>query len=149
MSNAEAYSVIPCAFCEAKVRAKILAEKEFGPTDYSEPYKYMFVECEGCGNVLVGWSEYGYLSPEEEGWELPTREWPKPDREFDSSLPRAVRSSLLEATRCFQARAYMACAVMSGRAVEAICVDKTRAKTFATGLNRLKEEKIIDAKLFT
>lgn len=38
--------------------------------------------------------------------------------------------------------------LMGSITVEAICVDKTRAKTLATGLTRLKEDKIIDAKLF-
>jgi hypothetical protein len=45
-------------------------------------------------------------------------------------------------------KAYMTCAVMCGRAVEAICMDKTKSKTLAEGLKKLKSAKIIDEKLF-
>ena len=37
---------------------------------------------------------------------------------------------------------------MCGRAVEALCQEKTKAKTLAEGLKRLRASKVIDEKLF-
>jgi hypothetical protein len=42
----------------------------------------------------------------------------------------------------------MACAVMCGRAVEALCNEKVGSKTLAEGLKKLRANKVIDEKLF-
>lgn len=139
---------IACPYCDAKVQAKVLTEREYPPGEECEPYKYSFVECTNCGSVLVGWSEWEMGENGDQGWGNPTRQWPEPDTKLHSNIPRSVQRSLEEAKRCLNSRAYMACAVMCGRAVEALCKDKLKSKTLADGLRKLKAEKIIDEKLF-
>ena len=47
------------------------------------------------------------------------------------------------------AGAFLACAVMCGRAIEAICTEhKTKSPTLAEGLRELKDRQIIDQRLF-
>jgi len=142
------HTFIACPYCDAKVQAKVLAEKMYPASEECDPCKYSFVECTNCGSVLVGFSEWELGDYGDSGWGTPTRQWPEPDTQLHSNIPRPVRRSLEEAKRCMTSKAYMACAVMCGRAVEAICMDKTKSKTLADGLEKLKSAKIIDEKLF-
>jgi hypothetical protein len=59
-----------------------------------------------------------------------------------------VRHSIQEAEKCLTVRAYSACAVMCGRAVEALCKDKVGSKNLSEGLKQLRANKIIDEKLY-
>lgn len=146
--SAQKNAIIACSYCKAKVQARILADQDYPPGDSWEPHRYVFLKCLGCGQVLVGYSEWGMASPEEEGWTPLVRQWPEPDQYFHASIPKIVRRSLEEAKKCFEATAYMACAVMCGRAIEGISKDKVNAKTLADGLKQLKNAKVIDEKLF-
>ena len=141
-------TVISCNRCDAKVQAKVLAERTYPPGDGYEPYRYVFVECTHCGSVLVGLSEWEMGQEGDEGWGNPLRQWPEPDSTLHAGIPRSVRKSLEEAKRCLTSKAYMACAVMCGRAVEALCKDKVSSKTLAEGLKKLRSSKIIDEKLY-
>ncbi|RRQ22248.1 DUF4145 domain-containing protein [Thiohalobacter thiocyanaticus] len=127
----------------------VLAEKECPPNDYVEPHKYVFMECPGCSGILLGYSEYAMFSPTEEGWADPSRLWPEPREYFDICIPSLVRRSLEDARKCFQARVYTASAVMCGRAIEAICKDKTNEKTLHKGLKKLKVDAVIDDRLYS
>lgn len=50
---------------------------------------------------------------------------------------------------CFKARAYSACAVMCGRALEGICRHfETRSQYLGGGLKELRERSVIDGRLF-
>ena len=142
-----ATTFIACNLCDAKVQANVLAEKTYGPGEEWDPYKYMFLVCSQCGSAMIGHSDYEQTE-DGDGWSLPTRHWPEPDDELHANIPRSVRKSLEEAKRCLGSRAYMACAVMCGRAVEALCNDKVASKTLADGLKKLRSSKIIDEKLF-
>ena len=139
---------IACPYCDARVQAKVLAEREYGPGEEWEPYKYQFVECSNCGSVLVGWAEWEMGDHGDEGWGHLVRQWPEPDARLHSNIPRIVRRSLEEAKRCFSSKAFMACAVMCGRAIEGLCKDKVKAEYLGDGLKKLKAAKIIDEKLF-
>lgn len=138
---------IACPYCEAKVQAKVLAEREYIP-DEAEPIKYQFVECSHCGSVLVGCTEWEMGEHFVEGWGQLVRQWPEPDARLHSNIPRSVRRSLEEAKRCFSSKAFMACAVMCGRAIEGLCKDKVKSRYLSEGLKKLKAAKIIDEKLF-
>jgi len=140
--------IIECPTCEARVHAKVLAGREYPPTDDLEPRKYLFLECPSCKEVLLGYSEYEWFGPDKEGWGNPTRLWPEPKRHFDIVIPQLVRSSIEDARKCYQTKVYTACAVMCGRALEAICVEKTAEKTLHKGLQKLKENNIIDDRLY-
>lgn len=113
--------LIDCPVCQAKVHGKLIAEREYPPDENNEPHKYVFLECPSCKSVLLGYSEWGY---DEEWWTNPMRLWPDPHKYFDRSIPALVSNSLDDARKCFQAKVYTACAVMCGRAIEAICVDR-------------------------
>lgn len=137
---------IPCPYCDAKVQAKILAEKEHGPGEDNEPYQYAFAECTNCHQALVGTREW-IQDGGDQGWGPYTREWPHPEVALHSNIPRPVRRSLEEAKRCFLSKSFMACAVMCGRAVEAICREKVGATYLGQGLQKMKAAKMIDDKL--
>ena len=88
--------------------------------------------------------------PDENGedlWGYPYRLWPEPQKHY-WNLPPRVRGSLEEADLCLNAKAYDACAVMCGRAVEAICSHyEVKAKTLQKGLKELLEKGVIDKKI--
>jgi hypothetical protein len=140
-------TVIQCNHCQARVQANVLAEREYAGSEDEGPHKYVFAECTHCKGSLVGLSEYVDFG-EDSGWTYPERKWPEPEDPLPRNIPRAVRNSLREAQRCFASQAYMATAVMCGRAVEALCQEKTKARTLAEGLKKLRTSKVIDDKLF-
>lgn len=141
--------LIECPTCEATVRAEVISEKEYPPDDYREPRKYLFMECPGCNHILLGYSEYGLITPNEEGWTGAIRLWPEPREYFDTSIPRSVRRSLEDARKCLQAKVYTASAVMCGKAIEAISNDKTSEKTLHKGLKKLKDDGVIDERIYS
>jgi hypothetical protein len=140
--------LIECSNCEAKVDAKVLAEKNIPANEDSDPYKYLFMECPSCHSIMLGGSE---LEPVEDGnWSFRSakRLYPEPPIYFDHSIPKTARQSLYEAKKCLSVGAYSAAAVMCGRAIEAISISKTTAKSLADGLKKLKDQNIIDQRLY-
>jgi DNA-directed RNA polymerase subunit RPC12/RpoP len=139
---------ISCPYCRARVQASVLAEREYPGDDESEPSKYQFIECTHCSTVMLGRAE---MEEDEEfgrGWGDLDRKWPLPDAQLHANIPQSVRLSLQEAQRCFANNAFMACAVMCGRAIEGLSKDKTKARYLGEGLKRMKAAKTIDDKLF-
>jgi hypothetical protein len=140
--------IIECPHCESRVDAKVLAEREYGPTEDQDPRKVYFLECPQCALTMLGHSE---LIEFDDGFAYarPTRLWPEPPEQFHVSIPPLTRMSLEEARKCFGAQVYAACAVMCGRAIEAICAEyETKSKNLGAGLKELKEKQIIDQRLF-
>ncbi|GJM22833.1 MAG: hypothetical protein DHS20C15_27480 [Planctomycetota bacterium] len=85
----------------------------------------------------------------EQGWSIPTRIWPDPDKYVPWDVPEIVRASLEEARKCFRAGAFAACAVMCGRTVESICVHyNAPGDSLNKRLAALREREVIDARLF-
>lgn len=141
--------LIDCPTCSARVHAKVIAERVYPSDDYSDPYKYLFLECPSCENVLLGLSDWAELGPNgEQDWANPVRLWPDPYLSYDTNVPKLVKSSIEDARKCYHAGVYTACAVMCGRALEAICIEKTNEKTLYKGLKQLREADIIDDKLY-
>jgi len=142
--------LIECPHCDARVHGKVLGEKSYFPSsaeDEFDPHKYIFIQCPSCHSPLLGCSmlESSGLNPD---WESPERVWPSPIRGYEPSVPSLVSKSLEEAQRCFQASAYLACAVMCGRAIEAICTEKTGKSNLASGLKQMREDNAIDQRLY-
>lgn len=146
--------IIECAYCEAKVDGKVLFEHiEFlGPDEPDVPLlKVTLLECPSCKTALIGaqYNEDGSTTIDEACWSDIIREWPEPKKYVDWQLPTIVRESLVEADICYKAKAYIACAVMCGRALEGICkAHKTKNKTLAGGLKELLKKNIIDDKIY-
>jgi hypothetical protein len=140
--------IIECPNCQARMQGELLAEHFVPPGDDYDPHRYLFIKCVGCDSVMVGYSEYFDTGPSTGFWTQPIRHWPEPEEHLHINIPWEVRYSLKEAEKCYKSKAYMASAVMSGRALEEICYEKTGAKTLAKGLEKMKNAKIIDEKLY-
>ncbi len=142
--------IIECSNCEAKVDAKFIAEYVIlSKDDYSDPYKVCLLSCPSCKSAILGGCNEIQIGPDELGWDdQPERLWPDPVRFYSPSISPLVLKSIEEAQRCYQAKAYSAAAVMCGRALEAICKEKTGEKTLYAGLKKLKEKNEIDERLF-
>lgn len=111
------------------------------------PFRVSLLSCPTCQNSLIAgeYQEEGSGGPQ---WDSPVRVWPSPDKLLSWNIPPIVRSSLEEANKCFKARAFSACAVMCGRALEGICrYHKTRAEYLSGGLKELSEQGVIDGRL--
>ncbi len=142
-------TLIECPDCESKVSAVVLAKREYGPTDDYDPFIVYFLECPVCHRTMVGHSDLMRIDIHEWDYSQPTRLWPSPSKHLDWSIPTSVRKSIEEARKCFGAKAYSACAVMCGRAIEAVCKEHGSKKwRLAQGLNELKDNGIIDGRLF-
>src|SRR5437763_6833599 len=120
-------AAVTCDTCGA-VAARVLGIQNLFNDDTPEPQDTVLVECPTCSQPIVAqrwYFEYGiYADGTIEGEYTPfKRMWPSPDVEISWELPGAVRVSLLEAQTCLSARAHIASAAMSGRALEALCRD--------------------------
>jgi hypothetical protein len=138
--------IIDCPHCESKVDGKVIGQHiSYGKED-PYPFKVVLLECPVCKEPLLGYQEFG---PDLEEWITGGRLWPKPANSSRWLLPSDVGDSLEEAEKCYNARAYSACAVMCGRSLEALCQNyQTKSKTIAGGLKELRERKIIDDRLY-
>lgn len=105
--------VIDCPNCEVRVEAKFVAEKIIGD-DYPDITRYVFLTCPSCLNPLFISQDWGYSEHEGEIWYDPKRLWPGTEKVFSLAIPKIVRDSLVEAKKCYEAKTYMACAVMCG-----------------------------------
>jgi hypothetical protein len=145
----EEQKIIECPDCESKVSAKVIAKKEYGPTDDYDPFGIFFLECPVCKRTMIGHSDLVQTDYDEWGFESPTRLWPNQEKYLDINIPRIVRKSIDEASKCYKAKAYAACAVMCGRSLEALCKEhKTKNWQLAKGLKELKDNGIIDGRIF-
>lgn len=142
------FTFIHCPYCDSKVQARVLGEREYPPGEESEPRKYQFVDCTQCGTSMVGFCEWEHDEEGGQGWGPLSRRWPQVEQQLHANIPKIVRRSLEEAKKCHGVKAYTACAVMVGRAIEGMCKDKVKSKYLAEGLKKLKSEGIIDDKLF-
>jgi hypothetical protein len=141
--------LIDCAQCETKVHAEVLATKEYGPSDNSDPTKLYVMVCPVCDHPIVGWSDLIQVDHDTYEFDSPTRVWPNPEQTLHYSIPVAVRRSIEEARLCLRARAFSACAVMCGRALEALCqAHGVKKWQLAAGLKELRDKKVIDGRLY-
>lgn len=138
--------VIDCPFCDVTVEA---IEKGIVTVHIDEvpDQKTTLLECPKCGEAIGAQQRMIYFNDTLD-WGRAIRVWPTPQRILTESLPPVVASSLDEAERCFTGKAYLACAVMCGRVVEAICKDKLpNIKNLAGGLKALLDSQIIDNRI--
>lgn len=141
--------IIECPQCESKVDGVEKGEVDDNDQDYPFPCKRVLVQCPVCKSALLGFTELIQVGHEEWEWDSLHRLWPPQESSINREIPEIARVSLEEARLCFKAKAYSACAVMCGRTIEGLCIHhKTKNKTLAAGLKELREEKIIDSRLF-
>lgn len=142
--------IIECPYCEAKVDGEVIGEHadpydpEKGP-----PFKAVLLKCPVCTNALLGGSDHIQVGPSEHGWSDLNRLWPQQESHIHWEIPAIARNSLIEARKCYKAKVYDACAVMSGRTLEGVCKHHaTKSKDLASGLKELKDKGIIDDRLY-
>jgi hypothetical protein len=68
--------------------------------------------CNGCQGVVLVRGNGEVIAPDP---------LPSPT---DANIPRAIRSDLIEAKKCFSARCYRAAATMARRAIQQTCIEK-------------------------
>ena len=145
--------IIECSNCDTKVDAEVLGSNdEYDPEGGGDCYRYSLTKCPVCGSTLLAGQDYSYtgIDIDSREWTNATRVWPDDPDDYglDLTIPSEVRSALVEARKCYKAKAFGACAVMCGRAIEAVCVEHTKEKTLDKGLKALKDDGIIDGRLF-
>ncbi|GIK41327.1 MAG: hypothetical protein BroJett011_51600 [Chloroflexota bacterium] len=142
--------IIECPYCESKVDGISKGEYEYQPEHYDDVVKIVLLKCPVCHEALLGFQEWYQINADRGEWSQPlNRLWPEPEASIVLHLPEIIGVSFEEAQRCYRAKAYMACAVMCGRALEGICNKyNTKNRMLAGGLKELLDQKIIDERLF-
>lgn len=141
--------IAECPYCESKVDCEDNGHVDID-TGSGYPAKVVLLKCKICRKPLLGISEMFQVDHEKWEWETALRLWPNPESDIDGIIPELVRHSLIEAKRCFKAKAYIACAVMCGRAIEGVCKHHyPETKSLATGLKKLRESNVIDERMYS
>ncbi|RYG28208.1 DUF4145 domain-containing protein [bacterium] len=146
--------LIDCPYCKSKVSATVGGQvQHYDPREDPYPYRVRVGSCPQCHTVLVGIDEQvptdEFDEEQEPTWSTVSRFWPQPKRYVPWYVPDVVRTSLEEADRCYHAGAFLACAVMCGRALEGICNSQNaKTKTLHEGLQELQSQGLIDQRLF-
>jgi hypothetical protein len=163
--------IVDCHICKAKVAATEdgRSERTEWIEEIAEPWgvRVLLGSCPSCNTILVGHSSQrefkGYDGADDNAWSDVVRVFPKPTKAFSSyRIPSTVTDSLVEADRSLQANANIAACVMLGRALEALCRDvlarhsgaviskttKTKKVMLASGIQQLREKKVIDDRLY-
>lgn len=142
--------IIECSQCESKVDGEVVGEVEsFNPEVDNFPAKAVLVRCGICRGPILGVTDLIQVGSNEYEWTEATRLWPDPEKGPDWNIPDIARNSLMEARVCFKAKAYSACAVMAGRAIEGLCKHHgVKRKALGGGLRELREKGVIDEWIF-
>jgi hypothetical protein len=141
--------LIECPGCEVQVEAEPLGalERQDRDTDDST-WRVTLVQCPRCGGPVLGSQQMVEVQDGEWEWSGAEILWPPVTSWLDWELPSAVRDCLDEAQRCFKAKAFSACTVMIGLALEAIAMEHTGEKPNGRGLRALRDKGVIDHRLF-
>lgn len=141
--------IIECPYCESKVDGEVIGEHVSNNPEDPFPFKAILLRCPVCNNALLGGSDYDQTGPDTFDWSDPNRLWPQQETYIGWEIPPICRKSLVEARMCYKAKAYSACAVMSGRTLEGVCQHhSTKDKNLAKGLEELKNRGVIDERLY-
>ncbi|MFM9329085.1 DUF4145 domain-containing protein [Paenibacillus mesotrionivorans] len=140
--------LIDCPFCDVTIdaheRGTVTRQDEQIPHHTTH-----LLECPRCGEPIVAGQDLVHLYLDVMDWTIAKRLWPSPQKYSTTGLPNIVSTSIEEAEKCYKGKAYIACAVMCGRAIEAICKDnQTKSSNIAAGLKELLEKQIIDSKIY-
>jgi len=142
--------IIKCPDCESKVAATVIGKKEYSASEYDHtPTCIFFLECSICHRTMIAHSYLEQVDHDDWDYVSLTRLWPVEKKTLDWNIPKIVRTSIEEAMKCFEAKAYSACAVMCGRSLEALCKEHgAKNWQLAKGIKELKEKGVIDGRLF-
>lgn len=135
--------VYDCPHCDRPTH--FIIDKVHVLPDEGPPEEFSFAHCESCSHPAV------FLREDVgDGFQNDTyyRVYPPHDRHIGFILPQVVRDSYEEAVRCETAKASIACAVMVGRTLEAVCKAYTpNATSIYQGLRTLHTNGVISQEL--
>jgi Domain of unknown function (DUF4145) len=141
--------IAECPYCELTVDCEDKGHIDCD-TGSGYPTKVVLLKCKICQKPLLGIAEMFQVDHEKWEWEAASRLWPDPEADINGTIPELVRNSLIEAKLCFKAKAYSACTVMCGRAIEGVCKHHdAEIKSLATGLKKLRESGVIDERMYS
>ncbi|PZV06868.1 MAG: hypothetical protein DCF32_08815 [Leptolyngbya sp.] len=141
--------IAECPYCELKVDCEDKGHIDFD-TGSGYPTKVVLLKCKICQKPLLGIAEMFQVDYEKWEWDAASRLWPDPEADINGTIPELVRNSLIEAKLCFKAKAYSACTVMCGRAIEGVCKHHDAGiNSLATGLKKLRESGVIDERMYS
>lgn len=108
------------------------------------------LECPSCHEPALVRSRYWGESPDgEEVWVEPVQLYPPLPQAVSAAVPERLRASFGEAVACFRCGTFTACAIMCRKAMEGLCVEKNiKAGNLAAGLKKLKDEGVVDERLY-
>ena len=135
-----------CEHCEDKRSYKAVTTHI--NLEEAPPAEYTFAYCETCNYPSL------FLREDvgtHEGFEDDDyyKVYPSNERHIGYTLPVLIRSSYTEATKCEEAKIPIACVVMVGRTLEAICKEHIPAShSIFDGLEKMKNSGIISNELF-
>jgi hypothetical protein len=110
------------------------------------PEEYSFAQCEKCHKPALFYRENMGDGFDKDSF---YRLYPPHDRHIGYYLPDVVRASYEEAVACENSKTWIACAVMVGRTLEAICVEYDPAtKTMFATLKSMLANGVISQELY-
>lgn len=141
--------ITECPHCDSKVDCEEKGDVEIDLEHTGVPTRFVLLECKVCQSALLGITELIQTTSENWEWDAASRVWPTPEGDIDWEIPEIARNSLIEAKTCFKAKAYSACAVMCGRAIEGVCKHHdSKIRSLAVGLKKLKTDGVIDDRIY-
>jgi hypothetical protein len=111
-----------------------------------EPAFFHFGTCELCGGPAIFLRTDGDADPEPSF----LKAFPVHKNSVTFELPSLARQSYAEALRCEEAKAWLACVVMVGRTLEAVCKEhfpNDKAASIFKGIEKLYQQGIISEQL--
>ncbi|GAB4050231.1 DUF4145 domain-containing protein [Catellatospora paridis] len=135
-----------CPSCQQPSASRVFgAVQPSGHGLFTEPVLYSLALCEHCSQPFLTMQAQEAFT---EDWLPPVTLWPAGPRSLSAAIPAPVRRELEEARTCFNSKAYIATAVMVGRALEGFCIDKgVSTRPLNAALEKLATDGIIDQRL--
>jgi len=141
-------AILDCPECNAVVAAPVLGHYSFLQDGPDVPIRYLFAKCPNCNAPMVAAQEnYGDWGNDYHFDDavrvLPSRP------QVGVGVPNTVATFFEEASRSYGARAYSAATIMCRKSLEAVVAEhRVKASNLASGLKKLREEGIIEERLF-
>jgi len=139
---------LECTSCGEIVAAVVAGHYAFFADGPDIPIRYLFARCPSCNDPMVARQENDGNWNDDRDFGPAVRILPSPSQ-AGTAVPASVASAYEEAARCLTVRAYAATALMCRKALEALILEhKIAAGNLANGLKALRDQAIIDPRLF-
>lgn len=141
--------IIECFECRSYVDAQVAGSFE-QLSDGSGPSSlFTLLSCTKCRSpILVRQTNIGNMAKGDK-WDTPYLLFPSGDLRVNPSAPRDIQAAFEEACSCYRAQAFTASAIMCRKTLEGICATHNMSeRTLAASLKKMKEDGLIDDRLF-